>query len=149
MKQRITGEQLTELTAHQKDNLRKWWKPEAGEPFCAMGKNNEIFNIGAMPKGVVFVDNQGVYPLLSIGQMIELLDKKNPYYHISSPEREGDIDPQLTEHKDDEQWFEEHEILNPYHWVIERNSVGFLDCTTEDLCDTLWEMTKYCLINYI
>ena len=58
MKQRITVDQLQELTEEQKQRLRGWWKPEEGDLVY-----NKFFN----------EFKQEELPLLDIGQMIELL----------------------------------------------------------------------------
>lgn len=84
MKQRITVEQLNELTEEQKEKLREWWKPQDGDFFARrryhVPDDSPIdeYCIG----GLEFVDSGGAdtfhaedgdIPLLSIGQMIELI----------------------------------------------------------------------------
>ena len=71
MKQRISAEDLAELTPEQQERLREWWRPENGD-------------MSLSPQGVpkVYVGDitqkDRNTPLLSIGQCIELLkDKTN------------------------------------------------------------------------
>jgi hypothetical protein len=66
MKQRITVEQLQELTEEQQQKLREWWEPQDGDMFF---RNNriQICDIG------YHHDKDECLPLLDIGQMIELL----------------------------------------------------------------------------
>src|SRR5690554_4691823 len=89
MKQHITIEQLNELSDKAKEKLREWWKPEEGDLVIFLQDNNhfdkETFVVGTgtfltdKGWGVNYEDQAGlmpkenVYPLLSIGQMIEFL----------------------------------------------------------------------------
>ncbi len=99
-KQHITTEQLNELSDKGKEKLRKWWNPQDGDlftdsnwcseliwknersddSFYSCDKKNKIMR----DKNQLFEENEGnpednqdtvydVYPLLSIGQMIEFL----------------------------------------------------------------------------
>lgn len=71
MKQVISSGQLRELTPEQQEKLRKWWIPQIGDVFMCTG--NEFL------EGKIFScdgDNRPIslsLPLLSIGQMIELI----------------------------------------------------------------------------
>lgn len=100
MKQRITIEQLQELTVEQQQRLREWWEPEEGDWYT--DDNEELLIVDHMreccqgdycyhlhsTKGISIPDlsseqafNRDIeaiklgkaLPLLSIGQMIELL----------------------------------------------------------------------------
>lgn len=85
MKHRITPEQLSELTIEQQQKLRDWWKPERGDmmidklsreiPVSASWKELNRIHSFAEPGYVNKFDE--CLPLLSIGQMIELLDNEN------------------------------------------------------------------------
>ena len=111
MKQRITPEQLQELTSEQQEALRKWWKPEEWELIYVTNKGLNTFGQAMRITGInpacdslpmrLYVDVGGwclkseVLPLLSIGQCIELLLDKE--YQVSWGEvledisyREGD-----------------------------------------------------------
>lgn len=77
MKQRITPEQLRELTDEQLKKLHTLWKPELGDYMTDF----EIEEDGSYFVGVCKYIKSGVtespgYPLLNIGQMIELLQEK-------------------------------------------------------------------------
>lgn len=89
MKQHITVDQLNELTEEQKKKLRDMWEPIQGELFyysdkddwyygdgiyrCAEYKNNKIEIIGERQ-----IVKEYCLPVLSIGQMIEILKKHKP-----------------------------------------------------------------------
>jgi hypothetical protein len=75
VKQRITCDDLSELTAEQKDRLRDWWKPAKGDwYYYPTIKHVDVINTS------LIMDLERIkkdhYPLLSIGQCIELLEKK-------------------------------------------------------------------------
>lgn len=86
MKMRIDAEQLQELTDSQKIRLREWWKPRTGD-LCYRTETDwyaEHYDYGIIIDNIVHDVPSGdfspwerlknVYtPLLSIGQMIELL----------------------------------------------------------------------------
>mgnify|MGYP003593115858 CR=1 FL=1 len=79
MKQRITVEQLQELTQEQQERIREWWKPAEGDWYygrIAPWRNEyrelcnyDSGNLGPEP-------GTDDLPLLSIGQCIELLEDK-------------------------------------------------------------------------
>jgi len=73
MKQYITTKQLKELTNKARQDLRDWWKPKEGDYGWFDGET-KLLQANDTP----FVLDTGVkyYPLLSIGQMIEILDIK-------------------------------------------------------------------------
>lgn len=81
MKQRITIEQLNELTEEQKVNLREWWKPQSGDVLNSI-KCGEVVFVYADGQDRLNFDSDGYewdikkncLPLISAGQMIELLD---------------------------------------------------------------------------
>lgn len=79
MKQRITIEQLHELTEEQRERLWEWWKPLEGDVFIIKGTPNSFLQnyIGTFSADSLknFREKpRGYMPLLSIGQMIELID---------------------------------------------------------------------------
>lgn len=83
MKQRITVEQLNELTEGQRENLREWWKPRAGDYFEALTSNPLNRVINEVNSGGNWLDTNGMgwmkqdcLPLLSIGQCIEFLNDR-------------------------------------------------------------------------
>lgn len=76
MKQRITPEQLNELTEAQKQALRDWWKPEWGDTYFLVSASGNIIDceyINISRNENFLNDKEHKYPALSIGQMIELL----------------------------------------------------------------------------
>lgn len=64
--ERITGDMLQELTEEQKEKLRELWIPKEGQEVYYEYEEGEGFYTG--------FDKYGVLPLLSIGQMIDILD---------------------------------------------------------------------------
>ena len=100
MKQQITVDQLQEFTQEQKERLREWWKPEDGDAFIAdykyavpwdkikrrmhimanvysVKRNGDIEADGDEYAGHEVIKKQYCLPLLSIGQLIELIDEKS------------------------------------------------------------------------
>lgn len=92
MKQRITPEQLRELTPEQQEMLREWWKPR--ELDVCVGSDDFIFSVGMVrekhtikgkrdlwfwpaEEGSAPLTKADCLPLLSIGQMIELIYVKS------------------------------------------------------------------------
>lgn len=74
MKQRITFEQLQELSDEQKKRLWEWWEYNPGDivvDFIDEGKS--VFSLSTNDSRQ-FRPSPTQYPLLTIGQMIEFLD---------------------------------------------------------------------------
>lgn len=77
MKQRITVEQLQELTPEQRARLREWWEPQEYDVYVDETCNGELSIYGILR----WVDYPEIearkkgkrLPLLSVGQCIELL----------------------------------------------------------------------------
>lgn len=127
MKQRITVEQLNELTEEQKTKLREWWIPQDGDFFAR--RRYHVPDDSPMDEcfigGLEFADSGGVdtfqakdsdIPLLSIGQMIELLDNEDSLEIIKySSDTWCVVVPDL-----DDSW-------------------------SEVVCDALWKTVKYTL----
>jgi hypothetical protein len=118
MKQRITVEQLNELTDEQKERLRVWWKPQIGDwiidteemegPIEDLNKGggDPIYSYG----GKWITEKSKCLPLLSIGQMIELTESTNIIKYNGG-------------------------------WALEEDAISFHD----ELCDALWEAVKQVL----
>lgn len=130
MKQRITVEQLNELTEEQKARLREWWQPEEGDIIFAPSNeyvgplydDNEYFRYDHTKTiwGYGFPDSRikrAMYPLLSIGQCIALLGEKV-----------NDIIPPWSPHNSE-----------PNEWQVYSGD-GFWD--SNELIDALWEAVK-------
>jgi len=79
VKQRITIDDLNQLTNEQKEKLREWWKPERGDLYIynKSSLRDEGWEIYQVLKEDTpnLLKEMKAYPLLSIGQMIEILDK--------------------------------------------------------------------------
>jgi len=73
VKQRISAEDLAELTPEQQERLREWWEPEAGDYIV-----HDTQGPGCLFGDIDIMDKTHMLPRLSIGQCIELLkDKTN------------------------------------------------------------------------
>lgn len=75
MKQNITIEQLKELSRDGNQKLLKWWKWSKND-LCYFTDTQHVGMWSGSPQGGT------VYPLLSIGQMIEFL-----FDHLEQPKR--------------------------------------------------------------
>ena len=71
MKQRISAEDLAELTPEQQERLREWWTPEVGDYIV-----HDTQGIGCLFGDVDIMDKTHMLPRLSIGQCIELLKSR-------------------------------------------------------------------------
>ena len=92
MKQRITADQLQQLTSQQQDKLKKWWIPKFGdlfvfEEYCdeqlfdAEDEYNiNLFNAKIKPLSL---------PLLSIGQCLSLLKPHIPILGMKHGEHDS------------------------------------------------------------
>ena len=123
MKRRITVEQLNELTPEQKQKLRELWKPQADDKVMDFrGKESHISMLSTHFYKEVY-GNEGLkkfqetmLPLLSIGQMIELLESKDQCLNI-------------VKRTDLEGW----------GYEIQLRQSGYCKFTTSELVDGLWE----------
>lgn len=72
MKQNITPQQLSQLSDKGIERLREWWKPNNFDLFYDIeDTTHDIVTPENIDK---LKDWKDIYPLLSIGQMIELLE---------------------------------------------------------------------------
>ncbi|MNW38174.1 hypothetical protein D3C74_152340 [compost metagenome] len=121
MKQRITVEQLKELTGLQQEHLRELYSPEEGDWFYrSTGEDTEFYG------SVMYHDDSGVelfepekidLPLLSIGQMIQLLNPESSTIFT----------------------FNSWPNTNPPICEISVNGKTFYE---KNICDALWESVK-------
>jgi len=143
MRQRISVEQLQELTEEQKEKLREWWKPKAGDTVFIINQkvgcdnkaiitdwdNKKQFGIcyfncfddfGLRYYDIDLYGKENLTPLLSIGQMIEFLDD-----HVDG----------FDLHKFDIYGFAEDYKLNLW---------GHIENTFDSYepCDALWKAVK-------
>ena len=121
MKQRITMLQLRELSPEQQDKLRSLWNPRPGDHFTYDLKWDNVakYEVEGKLYGINYpsvASKSNCLPLLSIGQMIELLgDEWNSLWNFSSFE------------------VQEYEVSIEH---VDRNKKG------TSLCDALWEAVK-------
>lgn len=114
MKQRITAEQLNELTDKQKQKLWEWWKPELYD-FGYDIKEKAPF----VRSDLSFPKSKYDYPLLSVGQMIELLESKDDCLNI-------------IKRTDLEGW----------GYEIQLRHLKYFKFQISELCDALWQAVK-------
>jgi len=96
MKQRISIDQLKQLTSEQQNKLRAWWTCKEGDWFKPINSDQEQLlsdrSKECTSEQCEFDDWYGwcVYleenclPLLSIGQCIELLNENHDYFYMCS-----------------------------------------------------------------
>ena len=129
MKQRITVEQLQELTPEQQQKLRELWKPNYGDCACEVGESDYVEQYKDDPYRHVIENAQNILnnslPLLDIGQMIELLNnKRNQAETLEIHAPIGLIDRWCV-------WYANGAFPKRYE--------------THELCDALWESVKEAL----
>ena len=139
LKQRITPEQLAELSDEQRERLRDWWKPQAGGfvvinwkqdyigMFLVIHVYPEHVLVGGMADEVKF-EKDKVLPLLSIGQMVELLSQRRPVdISFLTNEKTWDV-----------------MVLNDYSPKGEEGAYwgDGPDWERDELVDALWEAVK-------
>lgn len=108
MKQRITIEQLNTLTDAQKKRLREWWKPQTGDFF----QHESGWDITTQR----LVPDDSDLPLLSIGQMIDIIKKQKRRVSITTYESGWE--------------------------AIARNGDKAIASIKEELSDALWVIVK-------
>jgi len=134
----ITAEQLQELTEDQKERLRAWWKPEEGDKFYGKdwrGRYCTEWCVYVNEEGEVYRYGYGdidkmedCLPLLSIGQMIELLAEEDPgSWSINCTTSGG--------------WYiTSNNLYGPKFYVTNNDGTDFIE-----LCDALWQAVKEAL----
>ena len=106
MMQHLTPDMLAELTPEAKERLRKWWKPQTGDwtflnglktPYLVvdvdhdyMGRKSGWLRVEAACDQRYLRRASDSLPLLSIGQLIELLG--DTLGHIGAPDGTFDHD---------------------------------------------------------
>lgn len=124
MEQRIDLEQFNQLSEKGKERLREWWKPQVGD-WYTHGDDDMLLDhrsdINKENKCSFGSAKRGVYPLLSLGQMIEFLWKRKSMDNFHSLDGcYGAIDP------------------NGWHVII--RGEGTIE--ELELCNALWEAVK-------
>jgi hypothetical protein len=129
MKQQITVEQWNELSKYCKAILADWmYKRGYGKT-----KNyNKDMDVG-------YIYHKYSFVLPFIGQLIEYLEEHNPNWDIHPPQK-GELNKDDLANKNNEKYWEERDMSNPFDWQIETNSVGSYNC--KELCDALWAAVK-------
>ena len=131
MKQRISAEDVLQLTPEQQEKLKGWWKPQEWDLalispswgstiglFMGFGGENLHFhNVSSVPKNTCL-------PLLSISQMIELLQD-----NIRDIRRDPDDENSIQIYKDG---------------VWGRKSY-YVSLLNNDICNNLWQAVKQIL----
>ena len=83
MKQRITFEQLDELDKEQLTRLRERWRPQKGDWYYYPAiKHSDVINT-SLARDLEHIKKDH-FPLLSIGQCIELLEEKRGWEWINA-----------------------------------------------------------------
>lgn len=131
IKQRISMEQLQELTDQQKERLREWWQPH---DYDIVWDGKTDFAVECDLGGQMYLANDqdglcppfgkdGLLPLLSVGQCVELLQS---FDEALSFNRKTGLFPNE---------------LNVFGWEVE---LRLLDkwFTEKELIDALWEAVK-------
>jgi len=134
MKQRITNGQLRELSEEQKQLLREWWKPQQGDAYCYQELLGVYYAIDAYGAYVTHYSPGDGYtiepfrnkhhklrclPLLTIGQMIELLKSNGYGVYMNTYEEEWE--------------------------VVARKDGKSRVALAQDLCDVYWKIVKQIL----
>lgn len=145
MKQYIDVEQLNELSDKAKERLREWWKPKDGDLYAHfIDKDFKMYGLhiyqGSTSKSELwhimdgtdpdsFARTQGSYPLLSIGQMIELID-------------ENDVGEWGIHNQAGDGWtISSNNLYAPQYYIPQHGT------DSDSVCDCLWEAVKYILEN--
>lgn len=134
MKQRITVEQLKELTPEQQGKLREWWKPQEFDVFVTTEseypkvvgyfENNSIL---VCEFGRKWLPLNGCLPLLSIGQCLKLLQEiaqKHWFEDLYS----------RTEHKSEKD--------GGWEWSWCFGWGNYNEFEAQEFIDALWEAAK-------
>ncbi len=96
MKERITVEQLRELTEEQQELLREWWEPQEYDVYyfamfdyvCVFSGRTEDYD----PWEELYGNS---LPLLSIGQMIHMIQQRRYCFYLDEYSRDEDLCDQL------------------------------------------------------
>jgi hypothetical protein len=147
MKRRISVEQLQELTTKQQDSLRELWQPEEHDVFLFGDRDIYGCILNCFPhestilsyskcNGTIRDIEQRILrkietlPLLSVSQMIELLESKDHFFAIGKEIACDDLG-----------------CLN-WGWLIEINTkesphqIEYMEFSTDELADCLWKAVK-------
>lgn len=120
MKQRISVEDLTQLTPEQQEKLREWWSinQQQGDVFICLGNDflsGKVFAWDGHNKPFKMA-----VPLVSIGQCIELINERDKCINLN------------------------HLVIDPikhFEWEVRLRHLDFYNNEIE-LIDSLWQAVK-------
>ena len=130
MKRRITYEDLHSLTKEQVQKLRDWWNPNIGDWFynpnyvinnrviVRLSDDESIFYSSHKSTATQFTKNKCM-PLLDIGQMIDILKKK--------------------------EWVLKINQSNEGSFRVELDCINGVSFYRTELCNALWNAVKFTL----
>ncbi len=97
-KERITVEQLRELTLEQQDLLRQWWEPRVYDVFYFQ-LHDYVYVFNGMIEDYDPWDEMygNSLPLLTIGQMIHMIQQRRYCFYLDEYSRDEDLCDQLWE----------------------------------------------------
>lgn len=152
MKQHITPKQLNELSEKGKKRLRRWWKPRDGDIFRFGGEElkweaivcDDTRKMCDWEKKITNeeYENEPIYPLLSIGQMVEFLSEKKEEEHLLITDgldyffQEVDIGG-----KKSKKWKIQVASTDDYIGKAGISANGFV-IIKKQFCDALWKAVK-------
>jgi len=128
MKQRISVEQLKELSPEQQERLRAWWKPKQFDVYYEEFADGDGY-IGSIERES-YIPSKEASPLLSIGQCIELLGTK---CLVNCPKK---------------QWHVAiiGDVMPVYKWAdgecINESELNTKHFYSKELIDALWQAVK-------
>lgn len=141
MKQRISAEDLKQLTPSQQEKLRTWWKPKDGDwfygtyhghrevgewilsPYCV---DSGYYGASLDPEEEAW-PNEDTLPLLSIGQCLQILEET------------------IQKHLYDDLWAHtEHSPIKSggWEWKWYCGHGDYSQYCSHELIDALWEAVK-------
>lgn len=149
VKQHITKEQLNELSEKAKKRLKKWWKINELDLLYFFDTqiskriSTEDCSVECEAPSVGGVEDNfygKVFPLLSIGQMIEFLDKRKK----QKKEHLWFDDTTRLDYNDSETYKEVRYWHVGRTWFAKKEKKMMLQAwgSGYELCDALWEAVK-------
>jgi len=93
LKQRISVEDVRQLTPEQQEKLREWWnEPKIGDTFV-INRDSEIRSVDSTWR-LIMISNtplpERFCPMLSIGQCIDLLEKSGRFKGLHKSGTDGE-----------------------------------------------------------
>lgn len=141
MKQHITKEQLEELSESGKDRLREWWVPlrgdwvaEGSKEFVLTALEDEGYYVIEDESFRHAIEKKDMLPLLSIGQMIQFLNREYVEFYMLDEDNFPDN-------------YEELQGKPPCIdcWYVRVVGKGEHSHIEKELADALWEACRVVL----